>query len=177
MALRKPEQLAALHTRHVASLPAPAVFVESGTFHGDLTRLALGRFREVHTIELHMSWHADAVRALGPLGVRCYQGDSATWVPLLAQELVEPVFWFLDAHWFKRAKGVAGADRPLPLWAELEAIARRPYPDIVVVDDVHCFGTSEPTTEWLEVSLERIASYFPGHREAVILHDQAVVYR
>jgi hypothetical protein len=155
----------------------PAVFVESGTFHGKTTRLAAAQFREVHTIELHPTWYAEAVEQLGALGVHCYHGNSAELVPTLARAIGEPVFWYLDAHWFKRVKDVAGQGTPLPLWAELEAIAARPYLDIVVVDDVHAFGGSDPTPEWLDVSLERIAGYFPGHREARIALDQAVVYR
>lgn len=176
MALRDPAHLLAI-LKHRRDTLLPRVFVESGTFHGQLTRMARGCFPVVHTIELHPDWHAAALEELSPLGITCHRGDSAAVVPLLALKLTEPVFWYLDAHWFKRAKGVAGKDVPLPLWAELGAIAQRAYPDIVVVDDVHCFGKSEPTPEWLDVSLEKIASYFPGHREAAIMGDQAVVWR
>ncbi len=152
-------------------------FVESGTFHGKTTRLAVEQFTTVHTIELHPDWYANAVRDLGPLGVGCWHGDSAVVIPRLAKEIAEPVFWYLDAHWFKLVPGVAGQLEGLPLWRELEALAARPYADVVVVDDVASFGRTEPTDEWLDVSLEKIAAYFPGQRENVILRDQAVVYR
>ena len=175
MALRKPEHLDAIMQRHPG---CPAVFLESGTFHGKTTRWAVERFRQVRTIELHPLWHAEADRDMGPLGVRCYHGNSAEWVPILAAEISEPVCWYLDAHFFHRkVKDVAGKAEGLPLWDELSAIADRPFADIVIVDDVHCFGTDQPTPEWLDVSLEKIASFFPGHREAVIMNDQAVVYK
>jgi hypothetical protein len=157
--------------------PGIRVFVETGTFHGKTTRLAAQCFPEVHTIELHDQWHAEAVRDLAPLGVRCHHGNSAELVPQLAAAIAEPAVWYLDAHWFKIVPGVAGQAVPLPLWAELEAVAARPYRDVVVVDDVHAFGKMEPTAEWLDVSIERIAGYFPGHRAAAIQDDQAVVYR
>jgi hypothetical protein len=176
MSLFTMPRLSAVQHRHpgVAEI---RVFVESGTFHGKTTRMAAARFAIVHTIELHEAWYQEAVRELGPLGVHCHHGDSATVVPQLAAEIQEPVVWYLDAHYFTLVPDVAGADVPLPLWAELAAIARRRYPDVIVVDDVRSFGTENPTPEWAEVSLDRIAAAFPGHREAVILHDQAVVYR
>lgn len=177
MSLRGPGQLTRIRMRHQGAQPPPAVFVETGTFHGKTTRWAAEQFREVHTVELHPEWYAMATRELMPLGVRCYLGDSAEVVPRLAQEIAEPALWYLDAHWFTRVAGVAGQDVPLPLWAELEAIAARQFRDIIAVDDVASFGKSQPTPEWESVSLERIAGYFPAHREAVILGDQAVVYR
>ena len=157
--------------------PSPAVFVETGTFHGKTTRLAVAQFREVHTVELHVDWHREAVEQLGPLGVHCHQGNSAGIVPILATHIQEPVFWYLDAHWFKVAPGVAGEDVPLPLWAELDAIAARSFPDIIVVDDVASFGKTEPTPEWADVSLASIAAKFPDRKEALVMWDQAVVYR
>ena len=165
-----------IRTRH-PSAEAICTFVESGTFHGKTTRLAVEQFAAVHTIELNADWYTEAVRDLVPLGVKCYHGNSADLVPQLASEIEEPVVWYLDAHWFKLVPDVAGETEGLPLWAELEALAKRPYADVIVVDDVASFGKTEPTPEWIDVSLEKIASYFPGHREAVILRDQAVVYR
>lgn len=157
--------------------PAPAVFVESGTFHGKTTRLAVPRFREVTTIELDPALYGQAVLDLAPLGVTCYRGNSAQWMPVLARDYAEPVCFFLDAHWFKRDYAVAGEAEGLPLWDELTAIAARPYPDIVIVDDVKSFGQTEPTPEWADVSLVRVAGYFPEAREALVWRDQAVVYR
>lgn len=155
----------------------PAVFVETGTFHGKTTRWAVDRFREVHTIELNEQWYEDACRDLAPLGVHCHHGNSADLIPKLAWDIREPVFYFLDAHFFTLVPDVAGESEGLPLWAELEVIAQRPYPDIVAVDDAGLFGTRTPTPEWEHVSLERIAAYFPDVAEAVILGDQACVFR
>lgn len=175
MTLRRANDLAAI--LHAYPDP-PDIFVETGTFHGKTTRWAVKLFRQVHTIELQEQWYAEAVRKLTPLGVRCYRGNSAEWVPRLVRMLEgEPVCWFLDAHFFHCVPGVAGKESPLPLWEELKAIATRDTADIVIVDDVHAFGTSDPTPEWLDVSLERIAAYFPQCREAKIIGDQAVIYK
>jgi hypothetical protein len=172
MARMTGERLQALRTRYPE---VPTVFVETGTFEGKTTRLALEQFAAVHTVELDHDRFWRALSQLGPLGTHCYHGDSRVWVPRLAKQIEGPVFWYLDAHWFN-VPGVAGKAEGLPLWDELEAIAARPWADVVVVDDVHAFGTDRPTPEWLEVSLERIAAHFPGCREAVIEGDQAAVY-
>ena len=173
MARMTAEQLRVLRTRYD---PAPRILVETGTYQGKTTRLALEQFDVVHTIELHHDRFWWALADLSPLGAHCHQGDSRVWVPRLAQQIEGPVFWYLDAHWF-RVPGVAGEREGLPLWDELEALAARPWPDVIVVDDVHSFGGDQPTPEWREISLEKIASYFPGHREAVVLGDQAAIYR
>jgi hypothetical protein len=173
MARMTAAHLTMLRTRYQAP---PQVFVETGTFDGKTTRFALEQFAAVHTIELDHDRFWRALGELGPQGAHCHHGDSRVWVPRLAQQIEGPVFWYLDAHWFN-VPGVAGRDEGLPLWAELEALAARPWPDVVVVDDVHSFGTDQPTPEWQAISLERIAGCFPGHREAVVLGDQAVVYR
>lgn len=173
MAQMTAAQLMALRTRHPEP---PRIFVETGTFEGKTTRFALEQFPVVHTIELEHDRFWRALTDLGPAGAQVHHGDSRCWVPRLAQQIESPVFWYLDAHWFN-VPGVAGQREGLPLWDELEAIGERPWPDVVVVDDVHSFGTDQPTAEWWAVSLERIAAYFPGHREAVVLGDQAAVYR
>ena len=155
--------------------PGPRVCVETGTYRGEGVRRALHCFETIHTIEIAPELHA-AAHAEFNGRVHCHLGDSRVIVPQLAIVLKVPVFWYLDAHWFK-VPGVGGRDDGLPLWDELASLATRPAGDIVAVDDVHDFGTSRPTPEWQEVTLERIAGLFPGHREAVILGDQAVIYR
>lgn len=165
------------------------VFVESGTFKGATTRLALDHFPQVHSIELERTLYLRARRLLAKYQRRCrlHHGDSAKLIPQLAESIQESAFWYLDAHWFnlsawakKKVKKVAGApgDQAFPLWKELQALAKRPYRDIVVVDDVHCFGDPQNTNPaWRDVSLQTISALFPGHRDAVILGDQAVVWK
>jgi len=173
MALRHPGHLDTILS---FATVRPVVFVESGTFHGKTTRWARERFPRVHTIELNYDWYIENFQALTPLGVSCYHGNSAVIIPQLAAKIQEPVCWFLDAHFFKLVPEVAGEKEGLPLWDELRAIAARPFPDIVIVDDVAMFGTSHVSEDWREVSLDRIAEYFPGAQHR-ILFDQAVVYR
>jgi len=170
-------KLAAIHTRHELHAGV-RIFMETGTFEGKTTRLAAAEFGLVFSVEIKRElYQAAAERLLVECpNVSVLFGDSRWAVRWLATRLTEPVCWYLDAHWFKHP-AVGGQEEGLPLWAELEAIAARPFRDIVVVDDVNDFGKPKPTPEWEQVTLERIAGMFPGHHEAVILHDQAVIYK
>lgn len=157
------------------------VLVETGTYYGDSTRRALAVFPVVHTIELDRRFHDVATQTLGPLGVHCWLGDSAVLVPRLALEIREPVCWFLDAHWFNTrewGQDVPTLDpSPIPLWDELRALAQRPYPDVVIVDDAGDFGKPYPTGEWAEITSEKIAALFPAPRELAVFDNLAVIYR
>lgn len=141
----------------------PRVFVESGTFHGKTTRWARERFLVVHTIELSDVLHAEALRDLAPLGITCHHGDSRDVIPRLARTLTARVVWFLDAHWTNQPHA-AGKDTPLPLLEELEALAGRSQRDTVIVDDVASFGRDDYQAGWGDVSVNWIASFFPGRQ-------------
>lgn len=182
--LSKP-RLAAILAGHP---PAPQIFCETGTFRGERAALATDFFHAVYTVELSPQLHAEACAAYRHLPIVFQHGDSREAVKAWATMIEAPVCWYLDAHWFdlnrRRTRTGAAevrrypvANTALPLWDELAAIAPRPYRDLIIVDDAGCFGTDVPTPEWRDVSLERIAEYFPDHREAVVVGDQAVIYR
>lgn len=141
--------------------PPIGVAVESGTFEGDTTRLLAARFETVQTIELdRVRWE----RCLTAFAnekrprIHCFFGNSADIVPALAKQWSEqPIFWYLDAHYTPGARGrwkieMAGRAQ-FPLWDELNALAQRTQPDIVIVDDMHAFGRKG---EWADVSQESV---------------------
>ena len=154
------------------------VFVETGTYLARTTMLAHQVFAKVFTIEISEALYRRAVqRYAGTPGVTFARGDSRGYVQRLAQEFAEPVFWFLDAHWFSGTREPVGGAQMFPLWDELDAIGRRPAGDIVLIDDVHVFGQRQPQPEWAAVSLNSITARLPGYRVAEILGPHAVVYR
>lgn len=155
----------------------PSVFVETGTYRGETTRLALQQFKDVHTIELDPTLFAEVCPALKDEGAHCWHGDSAVFIPRMARAFEEPVFWFLDAHWVPDIPEILGpVPTPLPLMTELRAIAAREQHDIVVVDDVLCFENG-PQPEWGEISVDAITALFPDALEVVVLDNQLAVYR
>lgn len=156
---------------------APRILVETGTYRGKTSLLASRHFQIVHTIELSRRLFRRARRRLKPAGVVCHLGDSRVLVPRLCAQFTEPVAWYLDAHFFRDPQRLA-ADNPLPLMDELTAIASRPWPDIVIVDDVHDFGrVDHGLPGWDAITQDSICDALGRVRESRIVDDQLVIWR
>lgn len=137
-----------LHARHPDTM-AIKIALETGTLHGETTRELAEHFEEVHTIELGAELYQAAVKDFadqhGYACVYCHEGDSAEYLPRLIElpAFQTPVFFYLDAHWFHHE--AVPITRPAPLYAEVEAIGKRPFADVVVVDDCQHLGVG-----WVE---------------------------
>jgi hypothetical protein len=153
----------------------PRAFVETGTQHAETTRLARRLYEIVETIELSGDLYRVALARYGGNGIRFHHGDSATLLAEILESYREPVCIYLDAHWYP-SKGVVGEDG-FPLWRELATLASRPYPDIVVVDDVHSFGRAQPTPEWKDVVPSRITKALGRVLTSMVYDDHFIAYR
>lgn len=151
-----------------------AVAVESGTLRGETTRsLAATRpFEVVYSIEASRElWRLAAhgfgaapddfdriaVADVGGCRVELIHGDSADVLPKLCSIIQRPAFFYLDAHYCRDdPRAVRTEDHPL--FAELAAIAARPFADLVWVDDVHTFGQDRDDLgqSWRAITKETI---------------------
>jgi hypothetical protein len=120
----------------------PRVFVETGTFAGEMIDAVLWRFDRIYSIELDDRWYARAVdRFRGRPHVTLLHGDSSTRLAEILAGLREPALFWLDAHY----SGPATARGPLdsPIVKELEAIAAHPVQGhVVLIDDMRDFNGS-----------------------------------
>ena len=166
--------------RRVLKKQHAEVFVETGTRLGETAFLASRLFDWVYTIELSEPLHFEAKeRWASVVTMRFFLGDSAKVLPELCDLIRRPAVFFLDAHWYSDGTGLAIADgNPFPLWKELESIAARNLPDIVIVDDVHAFGRIDPSVqEWSEVDTESICQHLGGRvRQHEYISDVFVAY-
>lgn len=158
----------------------PKVFIETGTWKGDTVREAIAcqMFQKIKSIELDETLYADAVSQLiNPCKLivtreswleandsllTLYCGESSVLLPQISEP--EPVFFFLDAHWWNKLSLIT-ADTPLPLWEELKYIAGRNKCEVVVVDDIQAFGGVDRRTkqeEWKNVTVENILAVMPN---------------
>jgi hypothetical protein len=116
------------------------VFVETGTFAGEMVDAVLGRFDRIYSIELDDGWYAHAVdRFRGRSDVTLLQGDSAARLPEVLAQVREPALFWLDAHY----SGPITARGPLdsPIGQELDAIAAHPIGGhVVLIDDMRGFN-------------------------------------
>ncbi len=156
--------------------------VESGTCNGDTTAQLAERFEWVWTIELSLELIKGSHKRLKDISnAALISGDSSIIIPELSKAINHPVLWYLDAHWYQCARGFAiaspDAGNPFPLWDEMNAIYKRQYSDVVIVDDVHCFGTNRKGSEsgWAGVSQESIADRLNAEQVEVV-GDMCVAY-
>ena len=123
----------------------PEIFIETGTLEAkNVVRLAPW-FQRAYSIELSPELWREADAKFGPTTadrIDFILGDSAKVLPYLLKRILKPVVLYLDAHYCEGYEGTVGSE--FPLWAELDAVRRHPYADLVIVDDVHNFGKPRP---------------------------------
>jgi len=126
------------------------VFVETGTYMGETSKMASNLFEEVHTVELSKElFEAASRRFAGDEKITCHFGDSAKVLPTLLERFQgRTVFFWLDGHYSDgpTAKG----DCNTPIVAELDAIRTSGLTDwVIAIDDLRIFRgdtqTNEPT--------------------------------
>lgn len=124
------------------------VFVETGTYHGDMTAAASRVFDQVYSIELHKPFYDKAkVRFANEPKVKILPGDSGVVLRRLLSDITQPCLFWLDAHGGQSSKNTNGIEAPAPVKPELEAILQHPLADhhVILIDDVHAFVRS---TKW-----------------------------
>jgi hypothetical protein len=164
---------------HVKAL----TFIETGT-HIGTTLDAICReqlFQQLYSIELSkgLYQHAEDHFRGYPRLTRIL-GDSAKVLPELCSKIAAPAFFWLDAHWYEGGGPVA-SESPCPLMQELRAISERNMSDVVVVDDVPCFGrkwNDGPGGDWTRITQFTILEIFDPKRivENYVLNQKFVIH-
>lgn len=127
------------------------VFVETGTFAGDMIDAVKRRFQRLVSIELDPAWHARAVERFRSDGhVSLLEGDSGARLKEVLASLTEPALFWLDAHYSGplTARGVVDS----PITQELGAVrAHSVKGHVVLIDDMRYFTGRDgyPTVEEL----------------------------
>jgi len=118
------------------------VFVETGTFAGEMINAVVGRFDRIFSIELDDQWHATAVARFAARGdVTLLHGDSSIRLGEVLAGLREPALFWLDAHYC--GPGTARGPLDSPIVRELEAIEAHPVQGhVVLIDDMRYFNGS-----------------------------------
>lgn len=132
------------------------VFVETGTYTGEMVWAQRKNFDLIHSVELHNAFYKKAVRKFHDFRhIHIHHGDSADVLKKLITDLPPALFW-LDAHYSggQTAKG----SKETPIREELEIILASGQPHGILIDDARCFGsyTDFPTPEEL---MELIGDY------------------
>lgn len=121
--------------------------IETGTWHGDGVAAALeAGFPRIRSVELSPLLHqAAAERYRGDIRVELWLGQSGECLPMMLEDIVMPVTFWLDAHY-------SGGDTDrgpsvCPLLDELAVIAEHALKrHTILIDDVRLFGSEFPLT-------------------------------
>lgn len=114
-------------------------YIETGTYLGDGVKGVLGHYETIHSIELSEKWFNYNVEQFkNNQQVKIHHGDSKKVLPELLSNINEPVTIFLDAHY--SGMYTEFGEEETPLLKELDILRKRPYDDIIIVDDCRLLG-------------------------------------
>lgn len=118
------------------------VFVESGTYMGNTTRVASQIFREAHSVELFPEFYSRAVeRFKNDSNITLYLGNSGAILPEIISHCRGRILFYLDGHFDggSSGKGVTNT----PILEELAAIKMGQKGDsLILIDDISDFQDS-----------------------------------
>lgn len=124
------------------------VFIETGTYLGDMIEAVLDTFSRIISIEIDPSLAGRAKKRFSRYShVFVLQGDSSQLLPPLLRVTTERCLFWLDAHY---SSGItAKGDRETPVMRELQCILRHPAEHVILIDDARQFvGQNDyPTLE------------------------------
>lgn len=134
-----PEVVKKSIVRHYVTSHRTPVFIETGTFLGNMVQFIADTGVQCHSIEIDEGLHARAKELLSSRSnVRLILGDSAQELPKLIAKLNTPATFWLDGHYSGQGTGRGEIDTPIS--AELEAILDHPVKThVILIDDARCF--------------------------------------
>ena len=146
-----------------------SVFIETGTYLGDMVQAQKKRFKRIISIELGAKLAENArKRFRRDKHITIIQGDSSKMLSVVLADINEPVLFFLDGHY---SSGLTTrGDKVCPIFEELEAIFNeKKFNHVILIDDARLFdGTDDyPTMDELK---EYIAKKNRGY-SVEIKHD------
>ena len=129
------------------------VFIETGTYRGDTSKILSKRVHQVVSVEIDKRLAALARERFSNSNVEILEGDSAELMSSIVSRFKNQVcLYWLDGHYSAGVTG--GGIKPVPVQRELEEIL--PFlksSDLIIIDDIREFdGKNYP-------SLENLTSY------------------
>lgn len=130
-------------------------FIETGTFLGNTTEIQRRRFKRIFSVELSVDLFNRARQRFSRYNsVTILQGDSATVLPQIMNQVQAPSVFWLDAHY----SGVLGGEqtsraaKDCPIYEEMDAIFAHKHDHVILVDDAREFVGRDgyPTLRELE---------------------------
>ena len=138
------------------------IFVETGTYMGDMVYAVRNSFPRIYSAELDSTLHARAAYLFAKQeNITILHGDSALLLPDILDRLDEPALFWLDGHF---SGGItAKAELETPISEELRHILNHRVPNhVILIDDARLFN-GERDYPALEALRDFIAGIRPDH--------------
>jgi len=115
------------------------IFVETGTYLGEMVKAQMDNFKEIISIELDAKLYIKAVKKFNKYGyIKILNGDSGKVLREIVPTLKENAIFWLDGHY---SGGItARGDKDCPIFEELESILKSKLNHIVLIDDARLFN-------------------------------------
>jgi hypothetical protein len=127
------------------------IFVETGTYLGEMVHAAGRAFGEIHSIELNPTLAKEAAAFFkGSPHISIHEGDSGLILRDVLAGLSGPAIFWLDAHYSAGMTAKSGTFGDTPILAELDTIlAAWKDRSAILIDDARLFVGADgyPTIE------------------------------
>jgi FkbM family methyltransferase len=152
------------------------IFIETGTYEGEMVAEVQKRFRTIHTIEIFEPLFRNAVEKFsGSSHIHVHHGSSEDLLPAILEMVDEPALFWLDAHYSGDGTGRGQVDSPIV--KELQSIFAHPVKDhVILIDDARQFLGKDgyPTLDELRALVlgSRPGAAFQVKDDIIRIHTQ-----
>lgn len=117
----------------------PKIFIETGTYLGDMVYAVKSVFDKIYSIELGDNLYERARIKFSKYNhISILHGDSAVVLPEILHHIDEPCLFWLDAHY--SAGNTAKGELVTPIFQELDHIFNHPAKvHVILIDDARDF--------------------------------------
>jgi hypothetical protein len=118
----------------------PQIFIETGTYKGEMIDAMKGEFKKLYSIELSDALYEEAkIKFAKEKNVELLHGDSGKILPRILETIDEPALFWLDAHYSDGITARGEVDTPIE--KELKTIFSHKIKNhIIVIDDASDFN-------------------------------------
>ena len=116
------------------------IFVETGTYYGDMVEAMKENFDRIYSIELSNELYENAKNKFkGEEHIELIHGDSGIELNNIIDRINQPALFWLDGHY---SGGVtARGNKDTPIYKELKHIINAPdNGHVIIIDDARFFG-------------------------------------
>ncbi len=128
---------------------SPEIFIETGTYKGDMIHAVKKKFKQIYSIELNEILYRNAKKRFAKNNhISIIYGDSTVQLKKVLSKIEKPCLFWLDAHY--SGEGTVKGDLETPIMEEINLILNQSnLKHIILIDDARLFiGKNDyPTIE------------------------------